>query len=218
MMPAGIGKVAISLAPPTAIPNPAGVQVVYATIEGTGGNFPITGSPYTNILGIFATTDQGVTWTFQGTGPNLAGGVCQCFYTNTIAVDPASPGDGVNDIIYWGGTNTWKSTNSGVAFADITNGIHADSHSWASLRALPQSYTPATTAVSGGPKTGVQPGPGPEPDPQRLTRVDCRPGCSITWTSSATRLPALRSARSRTTETTNLPARLHGSILWAATV
>ncbi|MFZ2062854.1 MAG: choice-of-anchor D domain-containing protein [Candidatus Binatus sp.] len=134
---AAIGKVAISLAPPTAIPNPAGVQVIYATIEGTGGNFPIPNDPYYNILGIFESADQGATWAFQGTGPNLAGGVCQCFYTNTIAVDPASPGDGINDIIYWGGTDTWISTNSGVAFSDITNGIHADSHSWAFVKGTP---------------------------------------------------------------------------------
>jgi len=126
---AGIGKIQVSLAP--SVGNAAGVQVVYATIEGTGGDFPIPNDPYTNILGIFETTDQGVTWTFQGTGPNLAGGVCQCFYTNTLAVDPGSPGDGINDILYWGGTDTWKSVNSGVSFADITNGIHADSHSWA---------------------------------------------------------------------------------------
>ena len=63
--------------------------------------------------------------------------MCQCFYTNTIAVDPASPGDGISDIIYWGGTDTWISTNSGVAFADVTNGIHADSHSWAFVKGTP---------------------------------------------------------------------------------
>ena len=126
---AGIGKVQVSLAP--SVGNPAGVQVMYATIEGTGGNFPIAGSPYTNFLGIFETTDQGNTWTFQSTGPTSAGGVCQCFYTNTIAVDPGSPGDGINDIVYWGGTNTWKSTDSGLTFSDVTNGIHADSHSFA---------------------------------------------------------------------------------------
>ncbi len=137
---AGIGKVAISLAPPTAVPNPAGVQVIYATIEGTGGNFTLASSPYTNILGIFESADQGATWTFQGTGPfNGVGGVCQCFYTNTIAVDPGSPGDGVHDIIYWGGTDTWLSTDSGVSFSDITNGIHADSHSWA--------FAPGTPSV-----------------------------------------------------------------------
>jgi hypothetical protein len=122
---ATIGKVAISLAPPTAIPNPAGVQVLYATIEGQNGDFVPT--PYTGILGIFESADQGVTWTFQSAPVALQ---CQCFYTNTIAVDPGSPGDGVNDIIFWGGTDTFRSGNSGLTFADITNGIHADSHSW----------------------------------------------------------------------------------------
>ena len=92
---ATIGKVAISLAPPTAIPNPAGVQVLYATIEGQNGDFVPT--PYTGILGIFESADQGVTWTFQSAPVALQ---CQCFYTNTIAVDPGSPGDGVNDIIF----------------------------------------------------------------------------------------------------------------------
>ncbi|MGC2444723.1 choice-of-anchor D domain-containing protein [Candidatus Binatus sp.] len=125
---AGIGKVQVSLAP--SVGNAAGVQVIYANIEGTGGNFPIVGSPYTNFLGIFETQDQGVTWTFQGTGPTSAGGVCQCNYTNTLAVDPGSPGDGVNDVLYWGGTDTWRSGNSGVSFSDVTNGIHADSHTF----------------------------------------------------------------------------------------
>jgi Abnormal spindle-like microcephaly-assoc'd, ASPM-SPD-2-Hydin len=120
---ATIGKVAISLAP--SVGNAAGVQVIYATIEGQNGDFVPT--PYTGILGIFESQDQGVTWTFQSAPVALQ---CQCFYTNTIAVDPGSPGDGVNDIVYWGGTDTFRSANSGVSFTDVTNGIHADSHSW----------------------------------------------------------------------------------------
>jgi hypothetical protein len=127
--PPGIGKVAISLAPPAAAPNPAGVQVIYATIEGTGGNF--IPNPYYPILGIFESTDQGATWT-QRTANNI--GQCQCFYTNTIAIDPNSPGDGANDVIYWGGTNTFRSADSGNNFTDVTNGIHADSHAWAFVR------------------------------------------------------------------------------------
>jgi len=125
----GIGKVAVALPPPAAAPNPAGVQVIYATIEGTGGNF--IPNPYYPILGIFESTDQGATWT-QRTANNI--GQCQCFYTNTIAVDPNSPGDGANDVIYWGGTNTFRSADSGNNFTDITNGIHADSHAWAFVR------------------------------------------------------------------------------------
>jgi len=127
----GIGKVIVSLAPPTTPPNAAGVQVIYVVLEGTGGNFPIPNDPYYNILGIFQSTNQGVTWTQRSsTGLFPSGGACQCFYTNTLAVDPGSPGDGINDILYWGGTDTWVSTDAGNTFTDVTNGIHADSHSY----------------------------------------------------------------------------------------
>jgi photosystem II stability/assembly factor-like uncharacterized protein len=133
MTPApAIGKVLAVLAPPATPANPAGVQVIYVVIEGTGGNFPIAGSPYTNVLGIFESTNQGASWTQRpATGIFPANGACQCFYTNTLGIDPASPGDGVNDIIYWGGTDTYVSTNSANTFTDVTNGIHADSHAFA---------------------------------------------------------------------------------------
>ncbi len=125
---AGIGKVAVALAPPASPPNAAGVQVVYLTIEGNGGNFIPT--PYTPILGIFQSTDQGTNWALRSANapPALQ---CQCFYTNTIAVDPASPGNGTTDTVYWGGTNTFRSDDGGATFSDVTNGIHADSHAWA---------------------------------------------------------------------------------------
>jgi photosystem II stability/assembly factor-like uncharacterized protein len=125
---AGIGKVAVALAPPTSPPNANGVQVVYVTIEGVSGDF--VGNPYTPILGIFQSTDQGTNWNLRSANApsNLQ---CQCFYTNTIAVDPASPGDGLNDTVYWGGTNEFRSDDGGANFSDITNGVHADSHAWA---------------------------------------------------------------------------------------
>jgi len=127
----GIGKVIVYLDPPATPPNPAGVQVVYVVLEGTGGNFPIPNDPYYNILGIFQSTDQGATWTQRAsTGLFPAGGACQCFYTNTLAVDPGSPGDGINDILYWGGTDTFVSTDAGNSFTDVTHNIHADSHSF----------------------------------------------------------------------------------------
>lgn len=137
----GIGKVIVALAPPTTPPNAAGVQVIYATMEGTGGNFPIPNDPYYNILGIFQSTDQGATWTQRNaTGLFPGGGACQCFYTNNLAVDPASPGDGANDILYWGGTDTFMSTDAGNTFSDVTNGIHADSHTF--------SFAPQASAPS----------------------------------------------------------------------
>ncbi len=120
-----IGKVAVTLAPVTGA-NPGGHPPIYVTIEGNGGDFVPT--PYTQILGIFESTDAGGTWTLRNSGSSLQ---CQCFYTNTIAADPGSPGDGSNDVIYWGGTNEFRSADSGSSFSDVTNGVHADSHAWA---------------------------------------------------------------------------------------
>lgn len=118
--PNGFNKVIIALAPPTAVPNPAGVQVLYATLEGTGGaNDPV---------GIFISTDQGGTWTQQsatGLPTRTQGG-----YSFHMAVDPASPGDGANDIIFFGTVSQAKSTNSGASFSSIPV-VHADTHCWA---------------------------------------------------------------------------------------
>jgi hypothetical protein len=133
---AGIGKVAVTLAPVTINnPNPSLGPPIYITIEGNGGDFIPT--PYTQILGIFESVDGGTTWTTKNTGAALQ---CQCFYTNTIAADPGSSGDGSTDIVYWGGTNEFRSADSGATFSDVTNGVHADSHAWAFV---PQT-TPST--------------------------------------------------------------------------
>jgi len=118
----GISKVIITIAPPTSPPNPAGIQVLYATFEGVGGAG--TKDP----LGLFISTDQGSTWTQQtasGLPTRTQGG-----YSFHMAVDPASPGDGVNDIIYYGCVGQAKSTNSGGSFSSIPV-PHADTHAWA---------------------------------------------------------------------------------------
>ena len=49
--------VVVALAPATSPPNPAGIQVIYATMVGTGG------AP--DPLGLFRSTDRGVTWNAQ---------------------------------------------------------------------------------------------------------------------------------------------------------
>jgi photosystem II stability/assembly factor-like uncharacterized protein len=118
----GFSKVIIAIAPPASPPNPAGIQVLYATFEGTGGS----GSK--DPLGLFISTDQGGTWTQQtatGLPTRTQGG-----YSFHMAVDPASPGDGVNDIIYYGTVSQAKSTNSGGSFSSIPV-PHADTHAWA---------------------------------------------------------------------------------------
>jgi photosystem II stability/assembly factor-like uncharacterized protein len=116
----GFKKVVVAVAPPTSPPNPAGAQVLYVSVSGTGA------AP--DPVGLFISTDQGATWTQQTATimpKNTQGG-----YSFHMAVDPASPGDGVNDIIYFGAVGQAKSTNSGVSFTGMP-GMHSDTHAWA---------------------------------------------------------------------------------------
>jgi len=117
----GFGKVVVSLAPPTQpVPNPGGVQVLYASMQGTGG------AP--DPVGIFMSTNHGATWVRQtatGMPTNTQGG-----YSFHMAVDPGSPGDGINDIVYFGAVGQARSANSGNSFG-ARFPIHSDTHSWA---------------------------------------------------------------------------------------
>ncbi len=118
--PAGFNKVVVAIAPPTSPPNPSGVQVLYVSLEGTGG------AP--DPVGVFLSTNQGGTWTQQaatGMPTNTQGG-----YSFHMVVDPASPGDGANDIIYIGAVGQARSANSGNNFTALT-GMHPDTHAWA---------------------------------------------------------------------------------------
>jgi hypothetical protein len=133
--PHGFSKVIVALAPPTATPNPGGIQVIYVTLEGTG-------SGVNDPVGLFLSTNQGATWTGR-TATNMPTGT-QGGYSFHMAVDPASPGDGANDIIYFGAVGQARSTDSGNSFTPL-GGIHADTHAWAFA---PQpSPTPTTVFV-----------------------------------------------------------------------
>lgn len=116
----GFNKVVVAIAPPTSPPNPAGVQVLYVSLEGTGG------AP--DPVGVYLSTNQGGTWT-QRTAPGMPTNT-QGGYSFHMAVDPASPGDGANDIIYFGAVGQAKSTNSGNNFTALS-GMHPDTHAWA---------------------------------------------------------------------------------------
>jgi hypothetical protein len=131
---AGIGKAVIDIAPPTSPPNAAGIQVLYASLEGTGG------AP--DPIGLFMSTDQGVNWTQRaaaGMPTNTQGG-----YSFHLAIDPGSPGDGANDRIYFGTVGQAQSTDSGANFTGLT-GLHPDTHAWAFFRQA--SPTPSTVYV-----------------------------------------------------------------------
>jgi hypothetical protein len=123
-----IGKYIVALAPPASPPNPAGVQVLYVTMQGRPVNLPPKPTDAPDPVGVFVSTNQGGTWTQQaatGMPTNTQGG-----YSFNMAVDPASPGDGINDILYFGTVNQSKSTDSGVSFS-AKNALHSDTHSWA---------------------------------------------------------------------------------------
>ncbi len=131
-----VGKFVIALAPPTAPPNAAGIQVLYATVEGRPVNRPGQATDAPDPVGIFMSTNQGTSWTLQtphnagippgsGMPVNTQGG-----YSFHMAVDPASPGDGISDIIYIGAVNQAQSIDSGKTFTAL-GGLHADTHAWA---------------------------------------------------------------------------------------
>jgi len=112
-------RVVVALAPPTSPPNVNGVQVVYVTMSGN--------SPAPDPVGVFVSTNQGGAWTQQsatGMSGTTYGG-----YALNMTVDPQSPGDGVNDILYFGCLAQFKSTNSGNSFSAMSVG-HVDTHTW----------------------------------------------------------------------------------------
>jgi hypothetical protein len=117
--PAGFSKVVVDLAPPTSPPAAGGIQVLYAALSGRGG------AP--DPVGLFLSTDAGTTWTQRaatGMPTNTQGG-----YSFHFAVDPASPGDGAADILYFGCVGQARSTDAGATFTGMS-GLHADTHAW----------------------------------------------------------------------------------------
>jgi hypothetical protein len=129
-------RVVVALAPPTSPANVNGVQVIYVTMAGGYGGTP-------DPVGVFLSIDQGGTWTQQaatGVSGTTYGG-----YALNMAVDPASPGDGINDTLYFGCRSQFISTNSGASFSGISVG-HADTHTWT---LVPQSGGGSTIAYCG---------------------------------------------------------------------
>jgi hypothetical protein len=131
-----VGKFVVALAPPTSPPAPGGIQVLYATIEGQPLNRPRQATDAPDPIGVFRSIDQGVTWNLQtppGAGIPPASGMplnTQGGYSFHMAVDPASPGDGIKDIIYLGTVDPARSVDSGKTFVALS-GLHPDTHTWA---------------------------------------------------------------------------------------
>jgi len=137
----GFIRVVVALAPPTSPPDLKGVQVLYVALSSTYSGPPPDPIP------IFQSTDQGATWTQRASG-GLSGGTYGG-YALDMAVDPASPGDGLNDIIYYGCLSQFKSTDSGASFSSLSVG-HADTHTWTLVPQTGGSPSVAYCGCDGG--------------------------------------------------------------------
>lgn len=119
----GSNRMAIAVTPT----NPTNVYVVASK------------SSDSQLLGVYSSTNNGVSFTLASNSPNIIGNACagnstgqgQGWYDLAIAASPTNP----NEIVV-GGVNVWRSTNGGVNWTNIgcwvgtTNPpyIHADIH------------------------------------------------------------------------------------------
>src|SRR6516162_1632221 len=134
-----IGRVAVALAPPTSVPNVNGIQVIYTAVS--------AGYNQTDPIGLFLSIDQGGTWTqLNATGIS---GTTYGGYAMDIAVDPASPGDGVHDTVFYGCQNQFISTDAGGTLSPISVG-HADLHTWTCVPQPPGTPTVVYCGSDGG--------------------------------------------------------------------
>lgn len=148
-LPAGVGRVALALAPSDPNVLYVGIQDAFNSIGTDGG-----------LLGLWKTTNAFATtptWTAIPTGPTDDGtgvhGYCgwdvafnaardQCWYNHELSVDPANA-----NTLYAGGIPLWQCTSCGASptwtevsktASDPTNGIHVDQHAlaWAGSRLI----------------------------------------------------------------------------------
>ena len=120
-------KVMVALAPPSAPPLPAGPAVYVSLMQ---NDFLLAV--------IFENTNGGAeaNWVKKNaqvlTFSNSDFAALKGGGFSDMVVDPASPGDGVNDRIYWGGLTQYVSTDSGSTFNEIgqIHGIHGDHQTW----------------------------------------------------------------------------------------
>ncbi len=113
-----VGRIDVAMAPS----NP---DVIYAEVQAVTGNVH-------GLLGLWRTTDGGVTWEQRATASDLDG--CgfdypQNWYDQGLAVLPNDP-----DTLYMHTYDVWRSSNGGTDLTDITCGysggdeVHVDQH------------------------------------------------------------------------------------------
>ncbi|MEO6325577.1 MAG: hypothetical protein ABIT01_07160, partial [Thermoanaerobaculia bacterium] len=119
--------------------SPSNPSIAYALAAAANGNGnPACSTDPTDQTGVYRSTDGGQTWAFRN---NPIGGSCGSFfcilgtqgwYANALIVDPVNP-----DIVYGGGLDTYKSTDGGSSWQQLSlwyrnpgdsQYVHADIH------------------------------------------------------------------------------------------
>jgi hypothetical protein len=130
-----LGRIDLAMAP-------SNHGVIYAQVQ----NIPTRGQ-----LGVWRTTDGGVTWQQRSGVAGLTGcdgDYVQNWYDQGLAVDPNNP-----DVVFMDTHDIWKSTNGGTTFVDITcgyaggNTVHVDNHA---LAFVPGSSSVLLAGSDGG--------------------------------------------------------------------
>jgi hypothetical protein len=145
-----VGRIDLAIAPS----NP---NVLYAQVQAITPQAGGCGNANGCQLGLWRTTDGGVTWTQQSTAAALftctsstpgSGDYPQNWYDQGLAVDPNNP-----NTLFMDTYEVWKSTDGGVSFLNTSCGysggttIHVDQHA---LAYVPRSSTTLLAGNDGG--------------------------------------------------------------------
>jgi hypothetical protein len=136
-----LGRIDLAIAP-------SNHQVIYAQVQAIAAS---GGTQLGGQLGVWRTTDGGVSWQQRSSPTGLTG--CdgdynQNWYDQGLTVDPNN-----SDIVFLDTHDIWKSTNGGTTFVDVTCGyaggtsVHVDQHA---LAFVPGSSSVLLAGSDGG--------------------------------------------------------------------
>jgi hypothetical protein len=90
-------------------------------------------------IGTYTTSAPSMSWTkiWPALGASQPPNPGYGFYSYVFAVAPNSPGDGMNDILFFGGIDLWRSKNAGKDWKKEGTRFHEDQHAFAFFPANP---------------------------------------------------------------------------------
>jgi hypothetical protein len=107
------------------------------------------GGPTETTVGLYKTQSPGTAWTTVSLAPTSTGGTALNPYQSGMhycfAVSPDSPGNGINDVLFFGGLSLHRSHNSGTNWTEQAIGFHPDYMNVAFYPVMP--VAPARSAL-----------------------------------------------------------------------